>query len=108
MVTGGTHGIYGLNVKFNETNIELSELYKLTASELNLSPDQHSEKIFKQILGGCSGIINGLGALRNKHGDAHGSGPVANRPKPRHAELAVNLAGTMAIFLIQTYEGKNT
>lgn len=74
------------------------------AGELNLSPDQHSEKIFKQILGGCSGIVNGLGMLRNKHGDAHGYGPTANKPKPRHAELAVNLAGSMAIFLIQIYE----
>lgn len=98
------HILHGLDVDFNEKNIELSELYKLTASGLNLSPDQHSEKIFKQILGGCSGVINGLGTLRNKHGDAHGSGPVATKPKPRHAELAVNLAGAMAMFLIQTYE----
>lgn len=102
------HILHGLGVDFNETNIELSELYKLTAGELNLSPDQHSEKLFKQILGGCSGIVNGLGTLRNKHGDAHGSGPVAIKPKPRHAELAVNLAGTMAIFLIQTYQAVKT
>jgi hypothetical protein len=102
------HILHGSGTEFNETNIELSELYKLTASELNLSPDQHSEKIFKQILGGCSGIVNGLGTLRNKLGDAHGSGPTANKPKPRHAELAVNLAGTMAIFLIQTYEAGKT
>jgi len=102
------HILHGLNVEFNETNIELSELYKLTAKELNLSPDQHSEKIFKQILGGCSGIVNGLGSLRNKHGDAHGPGPATIKPKPRHAELSVNLAGTMAIFLIQTYDAIKT
>lgn len=102
------HILHGLNIEFNETNIELSELYKLTAKELNLSPDQHTEKVFKQILGGCSGIVNGLGTLRNKHGDAHGSGPRSIKPKPRHAELSVNLAGTMAIFLIQTYEAIKT
>jgi hypothetical protein len=100
------HILNGLSVPFNETNIDLSELYKLTANELNLAPEQHSEKIFKQILGGCSGIINGLGTLRNKHGDAHGTGPIAAKPKTRHAELAVNLAGSMAVFLIQTYEEK--
>lgn len=100
------HILHGKFVEFNETNIELSDLYRLTAKELNLSPDQHSEKTFKQILGGCSGIVNGLGSLRNKHGDAHGSGPSAVRPKPRHAELAVNLAGSMALFLISTYEDK--
>lgn len=101
------HILHGLRVEFNETNIELSELselYKLTASELNMSPDQHTEKIFKQILGGCSGVVNGLGALRNKHGDAHGAGPAGVKPKVRHAELAVNLAGTMSLFLVQTYE----
>lgn len=100
------HILHGLNIQFNETNIDLSELYKITAKELNLSPEQHSEKIFKQILGGCSGIINGLGLLRNQHGDAHGKGPNAIKPKPRHAELAVNLAGSMALFLIETYEVK--
>ncbi|MDA7746015.1 abortive infection family protein [Psychromonas sp.] len=98
------HILHAKNIEFNETNIEISELYRLTAKELNLSPDQHSEKIFKQILGGCSGIINGLGSLRNKYGDAHGSSPRAVKPKPRHAELAVNLAGTMSLFLISTFE----
>ncbi|WP_105253575.1 abortive infection family protein [Pseudoalteromonas sp. T1lg75] len=102
------HILHAKNIDFNETNIELSELYKITAKELNLSPDQHSEKIFKQILGGCSGIVNGLGSLRNKHGDAHGSSPRAVKPKPRHAELAVNLAGTMALFLISTFDAIET
>ncbi|HRB97304.1 MAG TPA: abortive infection family protein [Nitrosomonas sp.] len=100
------HILHDLFIEFNETNIELSELYKMTAKELNLSPDQHNEPIFKQILGGCSGIVNGLGTLRNKYGDAHGSSPITVKPKPRHAELAVNLAGTMALFLISTYEAK--
>ncbi len=53
-------------VKYNSNNIELTELYKITATQLNLSPSQHTEEIFKQILGGCSGIVNGLGALRNR------------------------------------------
>lgn len=92
------------NITYDTVSIDLSELYKLTAQELNLAPEQHGEKIFKQILGGCSGIVNGLGSLRNKLGDAHGQGVVNIKPKNRHAELAVNLAGTMALFLIQTFE----
>ena len=102
------HILHAKKIEFNETNIEISELYRLTSKELNLSPDQHTEKIFKQILGGCSGIINGLGSLRNKHGDAHGSSPRAVKPKARHAELAVNLAGTMSLFLISTFESTET
>ena len=29
------------------------------------------------------------------------------KPKERHSELAVNLAGTMAIFLFKTYKDAN-
>jgi len=93
-------------IKYDD-NTDLSAIYKSIAKELNLSPDQHSEDIFKQILGGCSGIVNGLGMLRNRFGDAHGKGPSKIKPASRHAELAVNLAGTMALFLIETYESKN-
>jgi len=91
-------------VSYNEKKTDLPKLYHLVANELNLSPSQHTEKIFKQILGGCSSVVNGLGALRNQLGDAHGQGKKSVRPAPRHAELAVNLAGSVAIFLIETWE----
>lgn len=97
------HILDNKGVAYNSSSIELSELYKLTAKELNLAPEQHTEQVFKQILGGCSGIVNGLGTLRNKLGDAHGKGKLPVKPQPRHAELAVNLAGSMALFLISTY-----
>jgi len=89
-------------VDYDHDGIEISELYKKTASELGLAPEQHQEQIFKQILGGCSGIVSGLGALRNKLGDAHGKGIARVRPSERHAKLAINLAGSMALFLVET------
>ena len=89
-----------------DKNPELSELYKKVAKSLNLAPEQHQEEIFKQILGGASGIISGLGFLRNKLGDAHGKSKLQVKPKERHSELAVNLAGTMALFLYKTYNEK--
>lgn len=89
-------------VEYEDTT-DLPSLYKLTASQLNLSPEQHTEKIFKQILNGCKSVVEGLGAVRNKHGDSHGKGKYSLKPAPRHAELAVNLAGTMASFLLQTH-----
>lgn len=94
------------HVTYDANKIELHELYKLTAKELTLSPSQHTEDIFKQILGGCSAIINGLGLLRNRLGDAHGQGKKPIKPAPRHAELAVNLAGSMSLFLVSTWESK--
>lgn len=94
-----------MGVKYTDKS-DLSVIYKNIAKKLNLSPDQHSEEIFKQILGGCSAIVNGLGTLRNKLGDAHGKSAARVKPVSRHAELAVNLAGSMAIFLIETYEAR--
>lgn len=90
-------------IPFTESS-DLSELYKEVAKLLNLAPEQHQEKIFKQILGGSSAIVNGLGQMRNKLGDSHGSDGLNIKPKERHSELAVNLAGTMAIFIYKTYK----
>jgi Abortive infection C-terminus len=44
----------------------------------------------------------------DKLSDAHGKGKVPAKPEARHAELAVNLAGAMATFLVQTWEAQNT
>jgi hypothetical protein len=83
-----------------------AKLWALCAEKLNLSPDAHSEKVFKSILGNCQSIVNNLASIRNKIGDAHGQGRKAVRAKPRHAELAVNLAGTMASFLVATWTAR--
>jgi hypothetical protein len=83
---------------------DLPDLYGSVAKTLNLSPAHHTEEIFKQILGGCFSVVQGLGALRNKISDAHGQGSKPVRPAPRHAELAVNLAGAVAAFLWATHE----
>ncbi|RSK42636.1 abortive infection family protein [Hymenobacter perfusus] len=82
---------------------DLPALYKQTAVCLNLSPSQHNEDIFKQILGGCFSVVNGLAGVRNQFGDSHGKSSKQIKPAKRHAELAVNLAGTMASFMIQTH-----
>lgn len=85
-----------------EETAELPKLYTLTAKRLNLSPSQHTEQLFKQILGGCQTVVEGLGAIRNRLSDAHGKGRAGAKPAQRHAELAVNLSGAMATFLLHT------
>lgn len=85
---------------------ELPQLYKGVQTVLNLAPNGHTEEIFKQILGGCASIVTGLGSLRNKLSDAHGRGKAIPKPSTRHAQLAVNLAGTMAHFLVSTFNEK--
>ena len=82
---------------------DLPKLYGLTAKKLSLAPSAQTEETFKAILGGCHTIVQNLGTLRNKIGDAHGQGRKPVRPAARHAALAVNLAGSMATFLVETW-----
>jgi Abortive infection C-terminus len=84
----------------------LPKLYAQCASALTLAPDQHTERSFKAILGNCQSVVNELGSLRNRISDAHGHGRRPVRPAPRHAELAVNLAGTVAAFLVATWSDR--
>jgi len=88
-------------------NDDLPRLYRSASEELNIAPSQHTEAVFKQILGGCTAVVEGLGALRNRISDAHGQGRQGSKPEPRHAELAVNLSGAMAAFLLETYEKRS-
>lgn len=98
------HVLDDAGVNYDPDNASLPKLYSLASRQLNLAPSQHTEEVFKRILGGCASVVEGLGSLRNRLGDAHGKGKLPARPAPRHAELAVNLAGSMATFLIQTWE----
>jgi hypothetical protein len=81
---------------------DLPKLYRQASEALNLAPSQHTEQVFKQILGGCASVVEGLGTLRNRLSDSHGKGKVGAKPASRHAELAVNLAGAVATFLVAT------
>lgn len=92
-------------VRYADTD-DLLTLYRLTADSLKLSPSQHAEPVFREILGGCQAVVEGLEALTHPCADAHGTGPAGLRPAARHAELAVNLAGTMATFLLATWDSK--
>jgi hypothetical protein len=99
------HILDDLGIAYEDT-AELPKLYRATSETLQIAPSQHSEAVFKQILGGCTSVVEGLGALRNRLGDAHGAGRARVRPAPRHAQLAVNLAGSMTSFLVATWEAR--
>jgi hypothetical protein len=82
---------------------DLPKLYSMTANALNLAPTQHSEEAIKAILGGAMAVVNGIGTLRNKLSDSHGRGGRPVKPAARHASLAVNMAGALATFLVETH-----
>lgn len=92
-----------------ERKWDLPKLYREAAALLNLSPSDHQEDLFKSILGSCQNIVQGIGSFRNNGGsDAHAGGRKRVKPLPRHAAFAVNLAGTTALFLIETLQAKQS
>jgi hypothetical protein len=99
------HILDDIGVIYKE-NADLPKLYGMTADVLDLAPKRQSDPIFRQVLGGCTAVVEGIGAIRNVLGDAHGKGQSFVKPELRHAELAVNLAGAAATFLVQTWEAK--
>ena len=60
----------------------------------------------RQILGGLTSTVLGIGALRTHGGDAHGRERGAVRIDARIARLALHSASTAALFLIETWERK--
>lgn len=82
---------------------ELPALYKRTALALRIDATQH-EVVYRQILQGLASAVQGLAELRNKLGDAHGRGRVAQRPSPRHARMAAGAGATVATFLMETLD----
>jgi hypothetical protein len=100
------HILEEANAEYDDSP-DITKLYRQTAEHLNIAPSQHTEQVFKQILGGCTAVVEGLGALRNRLSDSHGKGKVGVRPAARHAELAVNLAGALATYLLATWEARS-
>ena len=62
-----------------DAGADLPKLYGLTAKAVSIAPSQQTEPILKQILGGCTAVVEGLGALRNKLGDADTSASCTGR-----------------------------
>ena len=87
---------------------DLPKLNRETMKILNLAPSQHTEEVFKAILGSCTNIVESIGSLRNRISDAHALGRRPIKPAARHAALTVNLAGSMSMFFIETLEDVGT
>ncbi len=85
-----------------EEDASLPSLCHLVAATLGLSPGRETEDTVKGILSSCLDAIETLNALHEATGKEEGGAGTA----PRHGELAVNLAGAMATFLIATWDEK--
>ncbi len=74
----------------------------LSPGKTNLPPEIEAD--VRQVLGGLTSVAKGIGALRTHGGDAHGREKGFRRLDARIARLSVNAAGSLALFLIGTWE----
>ena len=58
----------------------------------------------RQVLGGLTSVAKGIGALRTHGGDAHGRERGFRRIDARIARMAINAAGSLTLFFIETWE----
>lgn len=90
---------------------DIESLLKAVQEPLGLSPGRTGlppeiEQDVRQVLGGLTSTLKGVGALRTHGGDAHGREKGFRRIDARIARLALNAASSAALFLIETWERK--
>jgi hypothetical protein len=88
---------------------DISGLARAVCEHLRLSPDQEGlPQDIRQMLGGLSTVVGGIGALRTHVGDAHGRGKVRPLVDGRVARFAINAASTVSLFYIETWRSQQS
>ncbi|MCA9359038.1 abortive infection family protein, partial [Candidatus Kaiserbacteria bacterium] len=64
-------------------------------------PGKQKAEGFTQLCSGYISIIDGISAIRNKYGDAHGKGVFDSELSQFHVDFVINLTGSIAVFLLQ-------
>jgi hypothetical protein len=91
-------------------NPNAGQLYKLAAKALGLDATDVSDSdpaaaASRKVLSGLVRVVDGLGDLRTRVGRGHGR-TQTGLARQRHAELAVGAAGTLAVFLLDTWQDR--
>jgi hypothetical protein len=89
-----------------DAGIKLPKLHRLAAKQLELDTYVDVNAALRQIFQGVASVVEGLAALRNDLGDAHGKDRRSPRAARRHSELAVILAAGMTGFLLAALDAK--
>lgn len=84
----------------------LKKLHEECSQLLNLQTKDYEDPAIQALIGSISQVAQRIGSLRNSSSDSHGTRTGGYRPGPRHAKLAVNASGTIAVFLLETAEAR--
>lgn len=82
---------------------DMQGLSKAVSPLLEISPEKEADADFRTLFQSTISIMQSLGAIRTKFGDAHGASPSRVEPAEKHARLAANMAGALSVFLLETY-----
>jgi hypothetical protein len=85
---------------------DLPALFKLAAREVALLQDGRPEGLYGRAMQGCVTAVENLAAIRNRDGDAHVGTDSKFEPQEHHAELLVNMAGSVALFLVAALKNR--
>lgn len=91
------------------TDLDLSQLVKLTVKELRLAPTSMADDdpvagTLRRLLGSLGSITQSVADLRNRFGTGHGKQAGAQTLDTIHARLAVGAASTLALFLHEIHQ----
>ncbi|MDB5869897.1 MAG: hypothetical protein JWP96_2229 [Polaromonas sp.] len=87
---------------------DLQPVFKVVRADLGLDPGSVEDQDLQRIISGLFSIVDGIGALRTHAGSAHSEGRKSYKLEPRHARLAVNAAHTVATFVMETWDKKES
>lgn len=99
-------------VEFDERASSLTDLYKLTATELRLTREAvpasaRGSRASHRILQNLATAVQSLAELRNELGIGHGR-TTASPALARHARLAANSARAVVEFLLETWHERKS
>ena len=95
------------NSKDFDPNWNLGRLLKETTNSLDFKPrhaenPDKAETSIKQILGGLSSIVQGIGELRNSYGTGHGKNADFKGLEAKYAKLIGGTVAELTIFYLST------
>ena len=80
----------------------IQPLFAAASRSLTLGPEQQSTNDLRDIMQAMKSLVAAIGALRTHAGTAHGRGPGHQPISLRGARMAVNTAGVLATFLMDS------
>ncbi|MGJ8582197.1 MAG: abortive infection family protein, partial [Psychromonas sp.] len=87
---------------------DLQNVWKVVRGDLGFDTKLVQDSDLKRILSGILSIVDGIGAFRTHASSAHGEGRKLYNLKPRHARLAINSAHTIALFVLESWDEKQS